>query len=415
MPKEIVVAKCCEGLNEAFVESSATCEENSETAFADALNSHNAQFANDYRVFSDRLSPEDCFGAGVMPLTDSRDFRVNADGRLAFKDRLLSAESPQEYCLERFIGADNASRLAAVVCEAEDDKCEFKFSLYPALMSLSCVALLLTISVYALVPQLRNVPGKIVMSLSLSLFAAFFILIVENVVEATNLPYAVCVALAVFMQYFFLAAFTWMFLMSFDIFLTFRSIRSRAQNGESRFLYFGLIGWIFPLLLSISTLTLDLSLNKENHLRPNFGNGTCWFNGDWQAGIYFYLPISVVLSVNAALFLTTIRGLWSEHRPLSTTTAPNGTKRVVLRQHSKNTKQKLDSVKMRMLLNAKLFVLMGLTWAFEIVSWCTGSKLCWIWLLTDACNMLQGVGICAIFVCKRSVWKKLVHRIRQLY
>ena len=54
------------------------------------------------------------------------------------------------------------------------DPCDaFKFRLYPAVMSLSCICLALTIGVYSALPELRNLPGKNVVCLSASLLLAF--------------------------------------------------------------------------------------------------------------------------------------------------------------------------------------------------------------------------------------------------
>ena len=54
------------------------------------------------------------------------------------------------------------------------DPCDaFKFRLYPAVMSVSCISLALTIGVYSALPELRNLPGKNVVCLSASLLLAF--------------------------------------------------------------------------------------------------------------------------------------------------------------------------------------------------------------------------------------------------
>ena len=58
--------------------------------------------------------------------------------------------------------------------QGHNDPCDaFKFRLYPAVMSLSCICLALTIAVYSALPELRNLPGKNVVCLSASLLLAF--------------------------------------------------------------------------------------------------------------------------------------------------------------------------------------------------------------------------------------------------
>lgn len=61
-------------------------------------------------------------------------------------------------------------------------------------------------------------------------------------------------------------------------------------------------------------------------------------------------------------------------------------------------------------MNAKLFVVMGVTWTLEIVSsFVTEPR--WIWYLVDAANALHGALIFCIFVLKRKVIHKLAHRL----
>ena len=64
----------------------------------------------------------------------------------------------------------------------------------------------------------------------------------------------------------------------------------------------------------------------------------------------------------------------------------------------------------RLIMNAKLFVVMGVTWTLEIVSsFVTEPR--WIWYLADAANALEGALIFCIFVLKRKVIRKLAHRL----
>lgn len=63
----------------------------------------------------------------------------------------------------------------------------------------------------------------------------------------------------------------------------------------------------------------------------------------------------------------------------------------------------------RFMLYLKLFIVMGVNWLAEIISWATdpdGSNYN-IWYLTDIGNSLQGVLIFLIFVCKKRVLRLL--------
>jgi len=61
-------------------------------------------------------------------------------------------------------------------------------------------------------------------------------------------------------------------------------------------------------------------------------------------------------------------------------------------------------------MNAKLFVVMGVTWTMEIVSTFVTEPR-WIWYLSDSYNALHGALIFCIFVLKRKVIRTLAHRL----
>ena len=66
----------------------------------------------------------------------------------------------------------------------------------------------------------------------------------------------------------------------------------------------------------------------------------------------------------------------------------------------------------RLLLFIKLFFGMGFTWTMEIVSGLISEDVVSEenWYFTDVLNMLQGVYIFIIFVCKRNVFKIVFKR-----
>lgn len=56
------------------------------------------------------------------------------------------------------------------------------------------------------------------------------------------------------------------------------------------------------------------------------------------------------------------------------------------------------------MLYLKLFIVMGVNWLAEIISWASGSDGSeFLWYVTDIGNSLQGVLIFLIFVCKKRV------------
>lgn len=68
----------------------------------------------------------------------------------------------------------------------------------------------------------------------------------------------------------------------------------------------------------------------------------------------------------------------------------------------------------RVRLIAKLFIVMGVLWSFEFLSWAasmafpdSGEILIWLFMPTEIINSLQGIAIFVIFICKPNVLNRL--------
>lgn len=59
----------------------------------------------------------------------------------------------------------------------------------------------------------------------------------------------------------------------------------------------------------------------------------------------------------------------------------------------------------------KLFIVMGINWSMEIISWACEDRLPkYVWYITDLANTLQGVIIFIIFVWKDKIKRLLMKR-----
>jgi len=76
-------------------------------------------------------------------------------------------------------------------------------------VTFSVICLLIKFAIYAIVPELRNIPGKSLMSLTGVLIVTHitYLISFHVVTEPTNI---ICVASAIVRHYAFLTAFTWM-------------------------------------------------------------------------------------------------------------------------------------------------------------------------------------------------------------
>ncbi|XP_038220568.1 G-protein coupled receptor Mth2-like [Zerene cesonia] len=155
---------------------------------------------------------------------------------------------------------------------------------------ISSIFLFLLFLVYCALPELRNIGGMVLMAYVASLLGAYVSLAVLNLGRLSETD---CIVITTFIYFFFLSAFSWMNVMSFDIWWTFRAHRTQKQ---------------------------------------------------------------------------------------------------------------------RLMVYLKLSVIMGINWILEVIS--SFSPRLNIWLISDTYNLLIGVTIFLIFVCKRSIYNKLMIRFR---
>ena len=92
--------------------------------------------------------------------------------------------------------------------------------------SLSVLGLSILLALYSWFSELRNLPGKIVMSLSGALLIYQVCFFLTGQTERRG----VCSAVAILLHYFLLASFTWMSVMAFDVARTFSSKGKTVQK-----------------------------------------------------------------------------------------------------------------------------------------------------------------------------------------
>ena len=386
------IIKCCP-LDQVFNVNQSECQEgkfqidlvkvwNNVTSFNLAETDINSA-----ALKHDQITSEDCHLHGrrlLNPEADEDEYRLLRDGRLWLpKIDHFYHPSPQGYCVEMFKIDDVAPVLRVVVCnlttnanQMEDEMCEVRLVLFPILLFLSCLALSLTILVYGIIPEFKNLPGKILLCMSLTLLGAMSLLLLMQMIGSTeNIPNPVCVISAICLQFFFLSSFSWMTVMSFDICQTFRSLNSNGRHlyrtesknldqrmYKTRFLFYSVCAWGGPVLTSALTFLLDSKLLSNTWLlKPGFGEASCWFYGDLQIFIYFYGPIAILILVNLAMFFSTIRFISVFQKKMRS-------KSTALRKHSvAQTAAVYSQGRERLELYTRVFVIMGVSWIFEII------------------------------------------------
>ncbi|XP_001951628.2 G-protein coupled receptor Mth2 [Acyrthosiphon pisum] len=323
--------------------------------------------------------------------TDS--FQITKTGWLLNESGAIIAP-PDKFCLESF-STDNFQTLP-VVCSPElENEATGGNIFYTIGMILSLPFLFSTFLVYALIRDLRNLHGKSLMCHVATLMVAYTSLItVQFVTNTVNEEW--CVFLAYAVQFSFLASFFWLNVMCFDLWWTFsgfRPLRGNIQEHEAKkFIIYSIYAWGGTALITIITYGTEEYL-PASAIRPDFGIRSCWFASFTATLLYFYGPIGILLFSNLLMFIHTAIMIVKHMKDA----------RVL---NGSESRRNVDHEKQRFMLYLKLFIVMGVTWLAEIISWASGSNGSEkYWYVTDIGNSLQGVLIFLIFVCKKRVFK----------
>ncbi|XP_050072914.1 G-protein coupled receptor Mth2-like [Anopheles maculipalpis] len=265
-------------------------------------------------------------------------------------------------------------------------------------MIISIPFLVATLIVYALIPDLRNIPGKSLMCYVFALAVSYLALILIKRSVFDNSP-DWCTAIGYVYYFAVMSSFFWLNVMAFDIYWTFGG-RTRRTTDQGKFLLYCCYGFGCPLVFLALALVADHTELMYTSLRPRFGDGQCLFRGEqFVSFLYLYLPLILLVSANLFFFISTAIKINSIER--TTAAALQGESG----RHSKYTNERN-----RYGLYVRLFVVMGVTWTFEFITWIADSQH-WMVHVTDICNCISGVFIFFLFVWKRKVWKLLQQRL----
>ncbi|KAK4305471.1 hypothetical protein Pmani_022632 [Petrolisthes manimaculis] len=295
---------------------------------------------------------------------------------------------PSNYCIENFTGRDNITHTLALMCFPDVTPmpvCDATTKyVYPVLLLVSCVFLAVTLVTYGSLPDLRKkLNGKCLISLVSALLVGYVCMAVASIVRGKMSP-LLCRIIASFMHLTFLAAFFWLNIMCFDIWRTLRKMRTVSGSPEwirRRFVWYSVYSWGCPLLITIVAVIIEQLPDSYNLIKPDFGTDFCWFQKKRSMWVYFYVYILVLVVANVVFFVMVMVILYRS-------------------QNNSTLKRSREVNRERLWLCVKLFLVMGVTWVAEVISFQEGT--CQAWIVTDVINTLQGFSIFLVFVCKRS-------------
>ncbi|XP_011341054.1 G-protein coupled receptor Mth2 isoform X2 [Ooceraea biroi] len=304
------------------------------------------------------------------------------------------------YCIDWHSTLDKIGIVACLMPDMQTAS-EEEYTAHHVGIIVSIPFLVATFLVYAIIPELRNLYGKTLMCYVICLITAYVFLILVNYIHM-SLIRVLCLFSAFVIHFSFLASFFWLNVMCFDIWWTFGGFRSLQgsvkQRERKKFMIYSIYAWGSASILTIICAIMDFVPSVPKGLiRPEFGAERCWFTTDTAKALYFYGPMGVTVVCNICLFISTA---------------------LKIVRHKKDTAHHLRSSESRrhddnkqwFSLYLKLFIVMGINWSMEIVSWLFKSAPQYVWYLTDLTNTLQGLIIFIIFVWKEKIKRLLLKR-----
>lgn len=311
------------------------------------------------------------------------------NGSIIHDSRLLTRN---QFCLMQ----NNISQpVTPFVCFEPQE--EFKYALYPIGMLLSVPFLLVTFFVYACIPELRNMHGKSLMCYVLGLAAGYTVLslVQMGLFEGSSLH---CKVSGYLVYFWFMVSFFWLNVMSFDIYWTFRGVRGAKSTERKKFALYSLYAWGCPLLLITISLIFDHTELIPPNFRPQIGVTRCFIiENKYVEFFYMYLPLLLLVFANMFFFVITAVRIIKIQRETS-----------MVRRGDSKRHSKLDNDRDRFGLYLRLFIVMGVTWSLEVISWAV-NNVAWIFYISDVCNCIQGFLIFMLFVWKQKI-KRLIYK-----
>ncbi|AKN80718.1 hypothetical protein [Diatraea saccharalis granulovirus] len=297
-----------------------------------------------------------------------RKYNINTDGDLylTFEKNITI----QKYCLGNVTTKEMKKIVVSPLICATQDNSVINDKVHGYCMIVSVVFLFLTIIIYIALPELRDLQGKNIMAFCISLSFGMILLVIMKFMVYSDMKW--CAVRGILAYYFFLSSFFWTNSISIQVLMSI--IRPTPINYRwKNFFWYALYAWGCPAVLTLILTTINFV--PGNHSRPGIGLNHCWFYDIENQWYYMYSVISILISINICIYIYTVLYLWRNN-------------------FLKNTH--LKEIKYKFSMSFKLFILMGLSWIFEISSSFMGDS--YFWIITDIYNTLQGVMIFLILV-----------------
>lgn len=221
----------------------------------------------------------------------------------------------------------------------------------------------------------RDYPSKILINLSVALLGLNMLFLVNSWLASFN-SNAICITVAAFQHYFFLATFTWMGLGAINMYLAL--VKVFNSYVPSYILKFCALGWGLPLLVVSLVLAIDINSYGTSLSRALFQESTafCWLKNEVTFYVTVVSFVTLVMVCNICVFVVVLVQI----------------RKMRVNKPSSSRKGFLHDLRVV----ASLTFLLGLAWILTFVAW--GPAKTPLMYLFSLLNSLQGFFI-FLFYC----------------
>ncbi|KAH8365171.1 hypothetical protein KR084_004438 [Drosophila pseudotakahashii] len=299
----------------------------------------------------------------------------------------------REYCVQHVDFKGDGIRIAPHFCETKNEVSKTRQTI---VISISLICMVLTIGVYLYVKKLHNMHGKCFICYMVALFLGYLILLLSSW-EVWDRGSIACITSGTLGYYFVMAAFFWLSVIGVHLWITIALPPNSVSRFLPGFLAFNSYSWGLALVLT-GVIVLADNVIQDKDWAPRMGTAQCWiYTGDNISILYFFGPMLLLIIFNITMFiLTAIRII-------------NVKKEVKNCAQHQQQNNRLSSDKQKFAFFLRLFIIMGLTWSLEIISFLVRKNELWSRILrvADYLNWSQGTIIFVLFILKPSTLKRI--------
>ncbi|XP_070069548.1 G-protein coupled receptor Mth-like isoform X1 [Drosophila takahashii] len=310
-------------------------------------------------------------------LTERNRYTLFEDG-IVLRHFDKTTMSRWKYCLQPHLLEDGSIRVVPHTCP------EFPKKAQTVVIIISMVCLLLIITAYLLVKKLRNLFGKCFICYMACLFMGYLFLLLD----LWDLSQDFCLTAGFLGYLFFMAAFCWLSVISLEL-----QKKLSGSTSVHSFLNLSIYAWGMAVALTGVTYLAN-QLVHNNDLSPRIGTeDRCWINTQYSSAIiYFYGPMFLIIMLNLIMLIVSV------------------TRRIDVSLNLENDlKRKQELLAENFLFFFRLFIILGISSIFKIISYYVQSNQFWadVFLVADYLNWSQGFIIFVLFILKGSTQKLL--------